>query len=138
MIQLFIPKSRSVKFDSAIKQAGALGVLTESETGFILEMEIKKMFENWDGFNLLFWATVDWKGTYVKVMETSFYSHTDKTAIFYSLQLAHMKWLAIATGQLMQYHNVASGSLTIEQIEKEFMKESAIDEILDLLYPPKK
>lgn len=80
--------SRSKNFDKAVK-------LAQNFEGFkpgpvnVVSLNIHEVFEKWEYFNLLFWATVDWKGTILELDGMKWHSHSDKTRIFYALQHSH-------------------------------------------------
>lgn len=61
-----------------------------------IHISIKEIFEKWDFFNLLFWKTVDWKGTTFGYDGYDLHSHCDKTRIFYALQEAHTNWICMS------------------------------------------
>lgn len=135
MIQLFIPKSRSAKFAGAIKQARILGELSEQENGFMLKLNSKNIFQFWDEFNLLFWTVVDWKGMYVKFHDNKIHSHSDKTLIFYRIQLAHMKWNKIITDQIKWMCDDVLGFKTMDHVTREIEIDAALDELFNTIYP---
>lgn len=45
-----------------------------------------EVYALWDQFNLIFWRTVDWKGSTISYNGSKWGSHTDKTRIFYAVQ----------------------------------------------------
>lgn len=92
MIKLHFKRSKSKFLPEAVKTAGVFDVKVEDD-GYTITPDIKKVFEHWEDFNKLFWLSVDWGGTYLEIDDMKYFSHRDKTGIFYSLQLSHAKWM---------------------------------------------
>lgn len=92
MIKLHFKRSKSKFLAEAVRLSDSFGVAVEDD-GYTITPDVKTVFEHWDDFNRLFWLSVDWSGTYIEIDKMKYFSHSDKTGIFYSLQLSHAKWM---------------------------------------------
>lgn len=129
-ISIHFPTSRSRNFDKALK-------LAKTFEGFIpgpmniVNVNIKEVFEKWEYFNLLFWATVDWKGTILEMEDMKFQSHTDKTRIFYALQHSHVSYICFLEAKYRQLHKVECGELKPEELADYVYTESDMNTLID-------
>lgn len=122
--------SRSKNFDKALK-------LAQNFEGFkpgpvnIVSLNIREVFEKWEFFNLLFWATVDWKGTTLEVDGMNFHSHTDKTRIFYALQHAHTSYMCFLEAKFQKLYKVESGEVAYEDLADYAYTENDMNTLID-------
>jgi hypothetical protein len=127
---IHFPTSRSKNFDKAVK-------LAQNFDGFkpgpvnIVNVNIKEVFEKWDYFNLLFWATVDWKGTILEIDGMKFHSHSDKTRIFYALQHSHSSYICFLEAKYQQLHKVESGELKLEELADYVYTDKDMNTLID-------
>ncbi|MCW0484108.1 hypothetical protein N2K84_15305 [Prolixibacteraceae bacterium A06] len=92
---------------------------------------MKEIFEKWEYFNLLFWCTVDWKGTTLACDGMEFHSHSDKTRIFYALQHAHTSYICFLEDKLRHLHLVHNGELKYEELEGISYSEEDINALIE-------
>ena len=87
-LKLIFNSSRSKFYGKALKLATEFDYFKQGNQNVVSIGDIE-LFEKWEFFNLLFWKTVDWKGTILEYENQRYQSHTDKTRIFYALQFSH-------------------------------------------------
>lgn len=129
-ISIHFPASRSKNFDKALKLAQNFSDFAPGTVN-IVSFSIKEVFEKWEYFNLLFWVTVDWKGTILEVDDMRFHSHTDKTRIFYALQHSHISYICFLEAKYRQLHRVESGELKPEELADYVYSESDMNTLID-------
>ena len=117
MITLHFERSRSKKLNDAVKLAGLFNVKVEN--GYTVSPDIKSIFERWEDFDLLFWTCVDWSGTYLELDGMKYYSHNDKTGIFYALQMSHLKWMNYVEIRTCKFFHDGQFNLTQDISEKD-------------------
>jgi len=127
---LRFPASRSKNYREVINIAKEFNGFKQGEVN-IVPLSIKEIFEKWEFFNLLFWRTVDWKGTTLSFEDMCYHSHCDKTRIFYAMQQAHLTWICCYEHLISKLHKVYTGVATLEELKIETETEYDIDRILD-------
>ena len=135
MFTLTFPKSRSKNFPSALKLAQKFENVTIEANEVRVEILVKEIFERWETFNLLFWTVIGWCGCYLEHNGMKYYSHNDKSRLFYSLQQAHCRWMNEVGFLFEKSDLVYKGDVTLEELEKKFMIEEEVNKLLDLLFP---
>lgn len=96
-----------------------------------VRMAIKELFQKWEFFNLLFWRTVDWKGSSFSFYDIELYSHCDRTRIFYALQQSHSEWINMYIDFAKNMYAIYKEEKSIEEAKTEVFKEKEIDGIID-------
>lgn len=135
MFNLTFPKSRSKNFPAALKLAQKFETVAMEANEVKVEILVKEIFEKWDSFNLMFWTVIDWSGCHIEHNGMKYYSHNDKSRLFYSMQQAHCRWM-VEVGHLFESTDqVYTGKITLEELEKKFMIEEEVNKLLDLLFP---
>lgn len=129
-ISIHFPTSRSKNFEKALKLAQNFKRFEPGQEN-IVSLNIKEIFEKWDYFNLLFWATVDWKGMILEVDDMKFHSHTDKTRIFYALQHSHVSYICFMEAKFRQLHRVESGEVKYEDLADLVYTENDMNTLID-------
>jgi hypothetical protein len=130
-VTLHFPKSRSKNYGQAAKLASQFEGHTREPDAHAVVLEQKDIFEKWEYFNLLFWTTVDWAGTFVEYDGYRYYSHTDKTRIFYSLQQAHSDWIWDTSNSIIQHFSPNIERKKAESLDIDSMTGRQIDELID-------
>ena len=129
-ISIYFPSSRSKNFDKAMNLAKNFESFMAGPVN-VVSLNIREVFEKWEYFNLLFWATVDWKGMILEVDDMKFHSHTDKTRIFYALQHSHVSYICFMEAKFRQLHRVESGEVKYEDLADEVYTEDDMNNLID-------
>lgn len=87
-ISIIFPVSRSKNFGKALQLARQFENFKPGNPNIVLIEREEELLEKWEYFNLLFWRTVDWKGSAIEFEGQRWQFHMDKTRIFYALQLS--------------------------------------------------
>lgn len=93
MVTLSFQHSKSKRYKEAIAALKHFKGATINANEVVVQFTYTDIFERWEWFNLLFWITVDWKGTWVMWDKYKFYSHHDKVRVFYGIQTCHSKFM---------------------------------------------
>jgi hypothetical protein len=131
MLTLHFPKSRSKNYRQAIKLASKFDGYTGECDANAVSFTPKDINEKWEYFNLLFWIVVDWANTFIEYEENKYYSHTDKTRIFYSLQEAHSNWMWDASNRIVQHFSPNIEQKKADVLDIDSMTNKQIDELID-------
>lgn len=131
MFAISFKKSRSKNYKQVLDIASNFRQYEIVDDIHVVSMSIKELFEKWEFFNLLFWRTVDWRGSSFFFYDTELYSHTDKTRIFYALQQSHLDWINMYVDFARNMYAVYKEEKEIEAVKLETFKENEIDKILD-------
>lgn len=123
-------KSTSKNLNEAINSAKQFDRYFFGEVNTVT-IQLKEIFEKFEFFNILFWITVDWKGTTIEYEGFKYHSHTDKTMIFYSLQQSYLNWRCCTEYKLVNSYRVYVGDATSEMIENEILTNDQADRIID-------
>lgn len=59
-----------------------------------------EVYAKWDQFSLIFWKSVDWKGSTLCYNGTPFGCHADKTRVFYAVQDIRLTHLCAIVRQI--------------------------------------
>lgn len=110
-VKIHFRSSRSKFFNEVIKLAKEFDQFERGELN-ILTIEKAELFEKWEYFNLIFWKTVDWRGTVLEYDGKKFQGHSDKTRIFYALQTSHINHICTTVNQIRKLHAKFYGSVT--------------------------
>nr|WP_319268219.1 hypothetical protein [uncultured Draconibacterium sp.] len=129
-IKLIFPVSRSKNYQQAIKLAGMFHYFERDEPN-VVHMGIREVFEKWEYFNLLFWRTVDWKGTVLVWNGMHWHSHTDKTRIFYALQHAHVSYICYLEESIRDVWKVPFGLIKMDELELSGYNEEDINMLIE-------
>jgi len=127
---LHFPVSRSKFYDGAVKLARHFDNFTVMN-GNVVSVSMKEVFEKWDYFNLLFWAIVDWKGSILEYEQMKYHSHSDKTRIFYALQLAHIKHICYIEAKISQLDRVQIGECKYSDLDFDNMPEIEMNNLIE-------
>lgn len=90
-IKIIFPVSRSKNFGRVLNLAREFDDFKPGNPNIVSINNEEELLEKWELFNLLFWRTVDWKGSAVEFEGQRWQGHHDKTRIFYSLQFEKQK-----------------------------------------------
>lgn len=131
MITLHFPKSRSAKYNQAVKMAKLFNDYKQDTMNHV-NVSVKEVFEKWELFNSLMWTIIDWKGTTIEFDGMNYHSHTDKTRIFYSLQQAHQNWMNHTSYKLIQSYQVYEEEVDFDTVETENLTEDEVNRLIDL------
>lgn len=123
--------SRSKFYKEALMLTGKFDNRTFGERNEVT-IPIKEIFEKWEFFSRLFWLVIDWKDTTVEYAGMEYHSHTDKTAIFYSVQQSRYGWLNFLRHKLRNSFKVVTGEKTMQEIESEYMTDNQANYLIDL------
>lgn len=93
MVTLSFQHSKSKRYKEAVALLSHFKGATIASSEITVEFTYTDIFERWEAFNLLFWITVDWKGTWLMWDKYKFYSHHDKVRVFYGIQTCHSKFM---------------------------------------------
>lgn len=85
-ISIIFPASRSKNFGKVLNLAREFENFTPGNPNIVQINREEELLEKWEFFNLLFWRTVDWKGSAIEFEGQRYQGHCDKTRIFYALQ----------------------------------------------------
>lgn len=85
-ISIIFPISRSKNFGKVLNLAREFENFTPGNPNRVDILKEEELLEKWEFFNLLFWRTVDWRGSAIEFDGQRYQGHSDKTRIFYSLQ----------------------------------------------------
>lgn len=129
-LRILFPKSRSKNYQQALKLAGEFENFSEGELN-VVDVLMKEIFEKWEYFNLLFWRTVNWKGMILEWEGMAFYSHTDKTRIFYALQHAHVNYICYLEDKIKNLQKVHIGELKYEELDAEGYSEDDMNRLIE-------
>lgn len=77
-----------------------------------MSIEKAELFGKWDYFNLIFWKTVDWKGASLEYEGIQYHGHSDKTRIFYAVQMAQTDHICTTVDQIKKLHARFYGRVT--------------------------
>lgn len=110
-------RSISKKYNEALKLSSEFKNAEIGDEGVWLDLPIKEIFEKWDSFNTLFWIVIDWKGSYLEYEGMQYLSHTDKTKLFYALQLSKMKWINFVENKVANLYNEETGEYNTKNID---------------------
>lgn len=132
MIILSFPRSRSKNLDTALKVARLFESFHEDGPNLSITLQLKDVFERWELFNDLFWKVIDWSGTYIEYGGMRYYSHSDKTRIFYSLQQSHNNWICFTSYKLVNCYRIYTGESSLADIIAEYMTDEEINRIIDI------
>ena len=133
MFRLSFKKSHSKNYKEVLKLASYFKDHKFKDNRHLITMSLTEVFSKWEFFNLLFWLTVKWKGSYFGFEEIDLYSHTDRTRIFYALQDSHLNWLCVTDIYIARLHLVAKGEMSIEELRAEVYNDYHSNWILDVL-----
>lgn len=128
-LRIFFNNSRSKNFNQAIKLASFFNDFQRGEIN-VVNISMKEIFEKWEFFNLLFWRSVDWAGTALEWEGMAFYSHSDKTRIFYALQHAHISYICFLEDKIRKLDKVHTGELKYEELDNVY-SESDMNMLID-------
>jgi hypothetical protein len=87
-VKISFRHSRSKFYSRVVKLASEFDDFKQDGVNVVSITEVE-LLEKWEFFNLLFWKTVDWKGSVLEYDGMKYYGHSDKTRIFYALQHSH-------------------------------------------------
>ncbi len=93
MIIISFQHSKSKRYKEVIPLLSQFEGVTIAPNEIVVQFTYTDIFERWEAFNLIFWITVDWKGTWLMWDKYKFYSHRDKVQVFYGIQLCHKKFM---------------------------------------------
>lgn len=128
-LKIIFRQSRSKNYHQALKLASEFDNFNKGELNTI-DISMKEIFEKWEFFNLLFWRTVDWKGTVLEWEGMAFHSHTDKTRLFYALQHAHVSYICFLEAKIKQLYKVHVSELKYEDLNNVY-SESDMNYLID-------
>lgn len=128
-LKIVFQDSRSRKFHHALKLAGKFDNFSRGHQN-IVDVTMKEVFQKWEYFNMLFWCVVDWQGTILEWERVPYYSHTDKTRIFYALQQAHINHICYLEARIEQLHRVELGLIRYDDLDDVYTDED-INVLLD-------
>lgn len=131
MFSISFKKSRSKNYKQVLDIASNFKNFHAEADGYKVDMDVKELFQKWEFFNLLFWRTVDWKGTSFAFDDIELFSHCDRTRIFYALQQSHSEWINMYIDLAKNMYLVYKEEKTIEEAKTEVFKEKEIDGIID-------
>jgi len=94
-------------------------------------MTMAEVFEKWEYFNLLFWKVVDWSGMILEFEGVRYQAHSDKTRIFYALQLAHVKHICYMESRIREMYRVHIGEIKMEEIDEIIYSEDDMNMLID-------
>ena len=137
MFTLKFKKSKSKNYPLVEKLVQKFSAHTFDAGMNTIKISLKELFEKWDYFNLMFWRSVDWEGTTFGYDGFDLHSHTDKTRIFYALQLAHIKWIGLSEDYLASVAPLYYNSSLEDELRKNIFTEKATDYIIDLILAEK-
>ena len=130
MLRLTFQESKSKFYGKALRLASEFEDFSDLD-GAEVSVSLKEIFEKWESFNLLFWTVVDWKHTTLEYDGMCYYSHKDKTRLFYSIQEAHKRLIANTTNRLGHLDKLYTGELSINEIGIDTMPEDEINFLID-------
>lgn len=137
VLRLSFNKSRSKYFNDAVVIASTFSGFSYSDNCVTVDLTMKDIFERWQYFNNLFWTVVDWQGSALEYEGLKYFSHCDKTRLFYALQDAHTKWIGLMAQKLSGSHKVYTGDITMEQLEEQVINDESINRLIDSFFPNK-
>ena len=101
-LRIIFKNSRSKFFHEALKEAREFDNFTRENEINTVSITDFELYEKWEHFNLLFWKTVDWKGSILEYEGNKYQGHSDKTRIFYALQFAHSSYMSELTWKIKE------------------------------------
>ena len=126
-------KSKSKYYQQAIKCAGNFYEHNFEDDRHIITITVKELFEKWDYFNELFWLVAGWSGSTLGYDDYNLHSLSDKKRMFYSLQLAHARWICLSEQYLSRLSELYFEESFDEDIRDIIFNEQDVDNMLDLL-----
>lgn len=130
LIILHFPVSRSKFYTKAINLAKRFDQFEKGKEN-IVSMTMSEIFEKWEYFNILFWRVLDWTNTVLEYEGVRYRAHTDKTRIFYALQMAHDSHICYMEGRIRQLPRVHRGEIKMDEIDTEIYSEDDINNLID-------
>lgn len=137
MFKLKFKKSRSKNYPLVEKLASKFYEHTFDEDLHTVNISVKELFEKWDYFNLMFWKSISWEGATFGYDDYDLHSRTDKTRLFYSLQLAHTRWINLSEQFLKLIAPVYFDGELIDPLRVDVFNEEEVDRLLDLIISEK-
>ncbi len=104
--------SRSKFYNQVIFLAREFDHFVMGEEENILSIDRAELFGKWEYFNLIFWKTVDWRGASLEYEGIQYQGHSDKTRIFYAVQMVHTNHICTTVDQILKLQNKYYGSVT--------------------------
>ena len=130
MITITFPQSRSKNYKETMKYALFFKGFRQENSMNILELPLREIIEKWEWFNLVFWFVVDWRGTTVNYENITYYSHSDKTAIFYALQQIHSNY---TTSKLVTSYKTAPIRSEMLKVDPAKLSNEQVDHLIDVM-----
>lgn len=130
LLILHFPVSRSKFYTKAINLAKKFDNFEKGKEN-VISMTMAEIFEKWEYFNLLFWKVLDWSGNMLEYEGVRYRAHTDKTRIFYALQMAHVKHICYMEDRIREIHRVHIGEIKMEEIDGIIYSEDDMNNLID-------
>jgi len=130
LLILHFPVSRSKYYPRAITLAEKFERFDSGQNNTV-SMIMAEVFEKWEYFNLLFWKVVDWSGMILEFEGVRYQAHSDKTRIFYALQLAHDKHICYMEARIREMHRVQIGEIKMEEIDEIIYSDDDMNMLID-------
>ena len=121
IFKLQFNKSKSKYYSQAVKCAQNFYEHKFEAGKHVVIITVKELFEKWDYFNELFWLVVGWNDSTLGYDDYNLHSLSDKKRLFYSLQLAHGRWICLSE----QY---------LKRISELYFEESFDEELRDIVF----
>ena len=137
MFRMKFKKSRSKNYPLVEKLESKFYEHTIENDTHSIDISVKELFEKWDYFNLMFWKSISWEGSTFGYDNYDLHSRTDKTRLFYSLQLAHTRWINLSEQFLKLIAPVYFDGELIDPLRVDVFNEEEVDRLLDLIISEK-
>lgn len=131
MFAITFIKSRSKNFKEILDVCSYFDDYSCERNKYSVKMTVQELFQKWEFFNLLFWRTVKWKHSTFTFDNIEFFSHCDKTKIFYALQQSHCDWINLYQTFSARMIEVYKKKITEEQLRSEVFTDKEIDNSID-------
>ena len=133
MITITFHKSKSIRYKEALKMALFFKSFKQEEEYNTIEMPLKEIIEKWEWFCLLFWLVLDWKGTSITYEGITYYSHTDKTKIFYAVQTIHCDWMNYTSTKLIKSYKIVPPKSKLLEEDPEKLTDEQLNHLIDVM-----
>lgn len=129
-LKLHFPTSRSKNFATVAKLAGHFEKFEAGEMNVVTVL-LKEIFEKWDSFNLLFWGTVDWKGSVLELDGMKWHSHCEKTRLFYHIQEAKTAYICFIEQKYIHLDKVHRNMISYNELHDRIYTDDEMNYLIE-------
>lgn len=105
-LKIIFPPSRSKFYPRVMNLAKEFDNFKPGNPNILTIDREGELLEKWEFFNLLFWRIVDWKGSAVEFDGQKYQGHSDKTRIFYALQLEKQSHVCLVVDRIKELRRI--------------------------------